>query len=196
MAYDVEHGVWRNADDKVEIAIRTAVYPRAALALQANAFAVAYAGRDLHIKGFGDFLLHHAKGVIDRQAIADGAGLLGQRFFQEDGHFHFNILPAHGSALALTLAARMFAEHGGKDVGKVFGIICIRMSMLGLAAEVRVITMLTQLIIFSTALVVFQHLVGFGHFFKLCLGIFFCADIRMILSRQPTIGGFYRLDVI
>lgn len=54
----------------------------ASLAFQADALTIADARRDLHIQRFRDFLFDHAKGVINRQVIADGTLMLSKRFFE------------------------------------------------------------------------------------------------------------------
>ena len=70
---------------------------------------IADARRDLHIQRFRDFLFDHAKGVINRQVIADGTLMLSKRFFEEYRHFDFNIVAACGGAL--TALAGMLTEN-------------------------------------------------------------------------------------
>ena len=92
-----------------QIAIWTAVFARRPLAFQADALTIADARRDLHIQRFRDFLFDHAKGVINRQVIADGTLMLSKRFFEEYRHFDFNIVAACGGAL--TALAGMLTEN-------------------------------------------------------------------------------------
>lgn len=65
----------------------------ASLAFQTDALTIADARRDLDIQRFRNFLFDHAKGVINRQVIADGTLMLSKRFFEEYRHFDFNIVP-------------------------------------------------------------------------------------------------------
>ncbi|MNI38258.1 hypothetical protein D3C73_923910 [compost metagenome] len=195
VTYDVEQWMRSNADDQIEIAAGATVSSWSALALKTNAFAIANAGGDFHIKGFRNFLLHHAESVIYRQAIANGTGLLGLGFFQEDSHFHFNILAAHAlTSLTMLLATGMFAEHGGENIGKIFGVMST--AMLRLAAKIGIVAVLSQLIIFGAAFVVFQHFIGFGDQFELFLGIRFGADVGVIFSCQSAIGSFDCLEIV
>ncbi len=67
-----------------QVAIWTAVFARRPLAFQADTLTIADACRDLHIQRFRDFLFDHAKGVINRQVIADGTLMLSKRFFSRN----------------------------------------------------------------------------------------------------------------
>ncbi len=77
-----------------QIAIRAAIFA-ASPAFQADALTIADARRSSH-SAFSDFLFDHAKGVINRQVIADGTLMLSKRFFEEYRHFDFNIVAACG----------------------------------------------------------------------------------------------------
>ena len=101
--------MWRNVNHQPQVAIWTAVFARRPLAFQADALTIADARRDLHIQRFRDFLFDHAKGVINRQVIADGTLMLSKRFFEENRHFDFNIVAACGGAL--TALAGMLTEN-------------------------------------------------------------------------------------
>src|SRR5699024_12296315 len=80
LADNIEQRMWRNMNHQPQIAIWTVVFARRHLAFQADALTIADARRDLHIQRFRDFLFDHAKGVINRQVIADGTLMLSKRF--------------------------------------------------------------------------------------------------------------------
>lgn len=109
LADNIKQRMWRNMNHQPQIAIWTAVFARRPLAFQTDALTIADARRDLHIQRFRNFLFDHAKGVINRQVIADGTLMLSKRFFEEYRHFDFNIVAACGGAL--TALAGMLTEN-------------------------------------------------------------------------------------
>ena len=69
--------------------------------------------------------------------------MLSKRFFEEDGNFYFDVMPAAGRALARLV--RTLTKNGGEDIVEIFGAVALPLSLLELTAELRVVTMLPQL---------------------------------------------------
>ena len=86
---DLPDAVLGDLDEDVKVAIRPAVFSRRSLAFQANTLPVADAGGDFHIQGLRRFAFDHSEDVIDRQFVADGTRLLGQRLLKEHRDFNF-----------------------------------------------------------------------------------------------------------
>ncbi len=123
------------------------------LAFQADTLTIDYPGGDLHIQRFRRFAFDHAKHVVHRQVIADGARLLGQRLFKEHRHFDLQIVAAR--RVLTTTLMRLLAKHGGEDVVEILLTVALLVG-LSLATEAGIVAMLPELIVFGAPLLIFQ----------------------------------------
>ncbi len=105
MADNIEQRMRGDVDNQPQIAVRAAVFARRSLAFQTDTLTIDYPGGDLHIQRFRRFTFDHAKHVVHRQVIADGARLCSASVSsREYRHFDLQIVAA-GGMLAATLDA-------------------------------------------------------------------------------------------
>ena len=88
MADDIKQRMRGDMDHQPQIAVGAAIFTGSTLAFQTDALAVDDARGNFHVQGFRRFAFDHAKDVINRQLIADGARLLRQGFFKEHRDFY------------------------------------------------------------------------------------------------------------
>jgi hypothetical protein len=72
---------------------------------------------------FWNFSFYHAKRIVDWQVVTDSAAMLSKRFFEEDGNFYFDVMPAAGRALARLV--RTLTKNGGEDIVEIFGAVAL-----------------------------------------------------------------------
>ena len=94
---------------------------------------------------------------------------------------------AAGGMLAAGLV-RLLTKHRREDVVKILLAVALFAGVL-LAAKLRVVAVLPELVIFGAALFIFQDFPGFGEIFKLRFGIAFFTDIGVIFTSQAAVGG-------
>lgn len=133
-----------------QITVRATVLTGRATAFQPDALAVAYTCWNFHIQRFGDLSLYRAKRIVDRQGVTDGAAMLSKGFFEEHGHIDFDIVPTTG--VALLRLASVLTKNGGENIVKIFGVVALTFTLLELTAELRIVAVLPQLIVFGTTL--------------------------------------------
>lgn len=117
----------RKADDQIQVAVLAAAHAGNALPLEANALAVAHAGRNFHVQRLAGLAYLPPQFVVHRQRVGNLAALTMQRFLEEQRHLHLQILAAEAMPAVRVRsrampARRPPAEHAFEEIGEVLRV--------------------------------------------------------------------------